>query len=223
MSQTEIESFISKFMGLLRSGRNATLNIQSEAGKALINLSVEVKQSSQQNSNSRNGPARQRRRERRAAARDVAVAQEEVKVVSEQDKEDSAKAAAEKQLSFENKEASANGGAKVIITEPEDEIENISISESKKVQARPNEICATLSVIPIRHLNANDDHLGKSIAAKVEAKKVKVRDVFINRSPQGAFIRCDILIEPLNGKLLEEIDFEFENCHVVPFYGFRIT
>ena len=221
MSQTEIESFISKFMGLLRSGRNATLNIQSEAGKALINLSVEVKQSSQQNSNSRNGPARQRRRERRAAARDVAVAQEEVKVVSEQDKDDSTKAAAEKQLSFENKEASANGGASVIITE--DEIENISISESKKVQARPNEICATLSVIPIRHLNANDDHLGKSIAAKVEAKKVKVRDVFINRSPQGAFIRCDILIEPLNGKLLEEIDFEFENCHVVPFYGFRIT
>ena len=141
--------------------------------------------------------------------------------MSEQDKEDSAKAAAEKQLSFENKEASANGGASVIITE--DEIENISISESKKVQARPNEICATLSVIPIRHLNANDDHLGKSIAAKVEAKKVKVRDVFINRSPQGAFIRCDILIEPLNGKLLEEIDFEFENCHVVPFYGFRIT
>ena len=214
-----MSSFNSMFMGLLRSGRSTTLNIQSEAGKALINLSVEVKQSSQQNSNSRNGPARQRRRERRAAARDVAVAQEEVKVVSEQDKDDSTKAAAEKQLSFENKEVSA----KVLITEPEDEIENILISESKKVQARPNEICATLSVIPIRHLNANDDHLGKSIAAKVEAKKVTVRDVFINRSPQGAFIRCDILIEPLNGKLLEEIDFEFENCHVVPFYGFRIT
>ena len=77
-------------------------------------------------------------------------------------------------------------------------------------------------MIPIRNLNASNEYLGKSIAEKVEAKNVKVRDVLIQRSTQGTFTRCDVMIEPMSGEILETIDFEFENCHVVPFYGLRI-
>jgi hypothetical protein len=71
-------------------------------------------------------------------------------------------------------------------------------------------------------LNASNNYLSKSIGDKIKSKKVKVRDILIQRSAKGTFTRCDVVIEPLNGKDLEEIDFEFENCHVVPFYGLRI-
>ena len=111
---------------------------------------------------------------------------------------------------------------KAVLLEPEDEIENISMSEARKSQARPSDVCVTISVIPIRHLNARNDYLEKSIADKIIAKKVKVRDILIHRSAQGAFTRCDVAIEPLSGKDLEQIDFEFENCYAVPFYGLRI-
>ena len=222
MDNLEIGSFISKFMGLLRSGKNASLNIKSEAGKAYINLSVEVP--SLLNRKPRNGPARQRRRERRAAACDAAV---ETVAAEEAEKEESEKdlnvKAAEKQQTTSENEVLQDNKNRAVIVEPNDEIENISIrSEPKSAQARPNDICGTISVIPIRHLNATNEHLSKSIAAKIEAKKVKVCDIFIQRSAQGVFTRCDVQIEAVNGNLLENIDFEFENCQVVPFYGLRI-
>ena len=61
--------------------------------------------------------------------------------------------------------------------------------------------------------------LRKGIREKIEAKKIKVEDIYIQRTSQGTFIRCDVMIEPLRGEILKTIDFEFENCVVVPFYG----
>ena len=207
------------------------MKIKSEAGKAFINLSVEVQvEPSLPRGKSRNGPARQCRREQRAAAREmpsgVVVAEEASEVeVFEQDKEPgvSTNAAEKKNSNLEKEEFNANDASSAIIREPEDEIEKVSLTnEIKKVQARPKDICGTISVIPIRHLNASDDYLIKSIGDKIVSKKVKVRDIMIQRSAQGTFTRCDVVIEPFSGKDLEEIEFEFENCHVVPFYGLRI-
>ena len=42
MARKEIDSFILKFKNLLLSGRNATLVLKSNAGKAEVNLSVEL-------------------------------------------------------------------------------------------------------------------------------------------------------------------------------------
>ena len=75
MERLEIYSFILKFKNLLLSGRNATLVIKSDAGKAVVNLNVELGDVSpppslhQHLRGPRNGPARQQRRLRRAAAR----------------------------------------------------------------------------------------------------------------------------------------------------------
>ena len=73
---SEIDNFIVKFKNLLNAGRNATLTIQTEAGKAEVNLYVYLGDvhlpPDQQHYHSqvyRNGPARQRRRNRRAEAR----------------------------------------------------------------------------------------------------------------------------------------------------------
>ena len=75
MACQEIDSFILKYKNLMSARRNARLNIQAKAGKAYVNLSVELEHPAgcdhPQNHRSKNGPARQRRRLRRAAAREA--------------------------------------------------------------------------------------------------------------------------------------------------------
>ena len=83
MEQYEIDSFISKFQNLCHAGRNANLTFTSKAGKAIVNLSVELGslhppapiQRNQPPRNfphhPRNGPSHQRRRQKRAEARRV--------------------------------------------------------------------------------------------------------------------------------------------------------
>ena len=79
MEQSEIDSFVFKFRHLCRSGRNATLTLRSSAGKASIDLHVDLGDQQhipvQQRQHSRDGPARQRRRLKRAAARRDAAEQ----------------------------------------------------------------------------------------------------------------------------------------------------
>ena len=67
------DSFFCKFKNLLHSGKNAQLEIKSEAGKAFVKLTAEVEATSPPGVRFRNGPARQRRREKRAADRADAV------------------------------------------------------------------------------------------------------------------------------------------------------
>ena len=74
MANIEIDSFVKKFKSLCQLGRTAKLTLTSNAGKASINLSVDLEVLPQEvlpppPKHSRNGPARLRRREKRAAAR----------------------------------------------------------------------------------------------------------------------------------------------------------
>ena len=82
MNQSEIDSFVSKFRNLCRAGRNANLTFTSKAGKASVNLSVELgrlpdveehhhKSHHHSLPHPRFGNSRQRRREKRAEIRKV--------------------------------------------------------------------------------------------------------------------------------------------------------
>ena len=75
-------------------------------------------------------------------------------------------------------------------------------------------------MIPLKNCNSSDDVLQKAISGKVLARHFKVKDIEIHRSVRGTFVRGDVLIEPASGKLIKKIDFGFENCQVVPHYGF---
>ena len=168
----------------------------------------------------RNGPARQRRRERREAARAGATAAAEEAVCGETSekyvsviKEYLAKPVATSEEDVVTKEI-----PKATIVEPCDEIEKVSMEE----KCRVDEICSNVSIIPIRNVNPNDEVVQTSIRSKLEAKKVKVIDIRIFRSSQGTFTRGDVKIEPAAGKRLENTDFEFANCRVIPYYGVRI-
>ena len=72
MAHYELDRFYFKFKNLLFAGKDASLNMKSEGGRATVTLSLDlghVHDQRQQFHRSRNGPARQRRREKRAASR----------------------------------------------------------------------------------------------------------------------------------------------------------
>ena len=72
VAMSKIDSSFIKFKQLVYSGKNAHLDVKSEAGKAIVHLTVEVDVQHQHRAQPRNGPARQRRCERRAVAREAA-------------------------------------------------------------------------------------------------------------------------------------------------------
>ena len=77
----ELDTFYFKFKNLILAEKNATLTLNSEAGRTRVTLSVDLghlhsEAVPQQPHHGRNGPARKRRRERRAAARCQAEAVE---------------------------------------------------------------------------------------------------------------------------------------------------
>ena len=149
MVQSELDSFYVKFKHLLRAEKDATLTIKSEAGRAVIVLSVDLghvlSEPGHQSHQSRNGPARQRRREKRAAAREQQVAAEKAETLAEEAEEElegseTAEKVEEKDVSKSNdtveetvrpcdpvekteetKEVTAEE-AMVLVEEPEDEL-----------------------------------------------------------------------------------------------------
>ena len=89
MANIEIDSFVKKFKSLCQLGRTAKLTLTSNAGKASINLSVDLEVLPQEvlpppPKHSRNGPARLRRREKRAAARKADAEEAEAKLTTEE-------------------------------------------------------------------------------------------------------------------------------------------
>ena len=85
MVHHELDSFYVKFKNLLLSEKDATLTLKSEAGRALITLSVDLghvlsEEDQLPPSRHRNGPARERRLEKRAAARNEKQSADKVEV-----------------------------------------------------------------------------------------------------------------------------------------------
>ena len=77
-SHFELESFVRKFVNLWKSGCDAKLNIESEGGRAFVNLRVGLGDGhpghhDRVERHRGGGPAKQRRRERRESERRVAA------------------------------------------------------------------------------------------------------------------------------------------------------
>ena len=80
-------------------------------------------------------------------------------------------------------------------------------------------IATSVSIIPIRRVGGNDDSIEKVIKDKFAQKSVRILEISIHRSVDGIFIRSYARIEPTIGKFLDETDFGFFNCRVIPIFG----
>ena len=80
------------------------------------------------------------------------------------------------------------------------------------------EVCTAVSIIPVRGIDANDEAIEKVVKEKLGAKSVIIVDMFLHRSLNGVFTRCDVKIDPLEGHFIEKCNFEFRNCRVIPMF-----
>ena len=232
----EIDSFYLKFKNLLLAGQSAKLTFHAEAGKASVslNLEIDVPQHVPEDTPFRVGPSRQRRRQRRAEAREVAeeAVQEEASVSVHEEAEiasvDQAIAALNnadqsKSVKVNPIENNAEEATRVlgVLHEPCDEIENYTISKEIKEQKAKDNPVGLISVIPQKYFDMNDVMLREAIRKKIETKKLIVKQVDIHRTVGGAFIRSDVSIEPVAANMIKELDFPFDNCQVIPCFGFK--
>ena len=232
----EIDSFYLKFKNLLIAGQSANLTFHAEAGKASISLNLEINVSHHvlEDVHVRVGPSRQRRRQRRVEAR-VAAEGAVHEEASEAVHREAEKASVDQNTFPENNAEQANS-VKVnptvndaeqatrgsgVLHEPSDEIEIETISkETKELETKDNSV-NLISVIPQKYFDMNDEMLKEAIRKKIEAKKLIVKQVDIHRTVGGAFIRSDVCIEPVAANMIKQIDFPFDNCQVIPCFGFR--
>ena len=162
-----------------------------------------------------------RRREKREADRaDAVKAADQEPVGTATEEEASAQCP---NVSVEEALATANEGkSSFIAVEPRDEIENVkftSNNSSGDEKKKAKEICSVVSIIPVRVVSATTDAIEKTIKDKLGDKEVKVVDIFIQRSANGVFTRCDVKIEPTVGEQIDATNFKFNNCRVIPLYG----
>jgi hypothetical protein len=214
MFMSEVDSFIWKFRKLLHTGKNACLEIKSEGGKAFVNLSaeVEIPHNSKPHSQSRNGPARQRRCERRAAARAEVAAEDAAAQTEEAVEAESVKTKDVADTFKDAVEATELEAARAF--EPSDEFSNLNVSDEIS-----EKLATAVSIIPVRRVGGNDDSIEKVIKDKFAQKSVRILEISIHRSVNGIFIRSDARIEPTIGKFLDETDFGFVNCRVIPIFA----
>ena len=204
MALSEVDSFIQKFNNLLKSGKNAHPDIKSEAGKASIKLTVEFDLDTSKNLPPfRNGPSRQRRRERRAAER-AAAAEEVVKPTdgSNSEKEDDHTRNISDNKTDDNAAVKARERKTSVIQEVSNrnvELETITDANNSMKE----EVCTAVSIIPVRGIDANDEAIEKVVKEKLGAKSVIIVDMFIYRSLNVVFTRCDVKIEPVEGHFRE--------------------
>ena len=92
------------------------------------------------------------------------------------------------------------------------------VFNSEKISDEKSEFSSTLSIIAVRRVEATDKKIEEVIKDKLALKGVKVLEVYIQRSANGTFSRCDARIEAVQVKLIDETDFQFQNCRVIPLF-----
>ena len=137
-TQSELDSFFVKFKTLLRGEKDATLTLKSEAGRAVISLSVDLghvlSEPGLLRHGPRDGPSRQRRRERRTAAREQQVAAEEAEVDAEKALRESTEAVKSTgKVEMKEAESNTNSDAVEITGKVTDSVE--TTEEDNKVTA----------------------------------------------------------------------------------------
>ena len=201
MARDEIDSFIVKFKGLLLSGRNATLVIKSNAGKAEVSLNVVLGDVTpppdQHLRQSRNGPSRQRRRCRRAEARKASNAEE-------------AKKASDDVVNTDEVIEVDNGQEKdtspVVHETLKDEFcsdDAFNTMEKERDQTQVEKIL----VVADCQADWKDEYVIKLVEDKLRMIGINMKAITVNRNIRKCFESCTVQIEPTRRDLIEKVEF----------------
>ena len=202
MARAEIDSFILKFKRLLLSGRDATLVIKSNAGKAEVSLNVVLgdvppppdQQDLQQ---SRNGPSRQRRRIRRAEARKASNA-EEVKKAND----DKSSTGEVMEIAIVKEKDTSPVTHKTLEDEfCSDDTFNTNDEDSEETQVERILVEADCQA------DWKDDYVVKLVEDKLRMIGIETKAITVNRNIRKYFESCIVKIEPTRKALIEKLTF----------------
>ena len=199
MARAEIDSFILKFKNLLLTGRSATLILKSNAGKAEVNLNVEVGHvhpPSGQYQKSRNEPSRQRRRLRRAAQR-TSSETEKVEEVNAEEAIESAK-------NIENES---------VVTDREVLQDELCSDDAYAKEAeKESEVVQVERILVEADCQADwkDDDVIKLVEAKLMIIGIKMKSIQVYRNIRKYFESCVVMIEPTDKKYIEKQIFPIQ-------------
>jgi hypothetical protein len=199
MARAEIDSFILKFKRLLLSGRDATLVIKSNAGKAEVSLNVVLGDvppppDQQHLQQSRNGPSRQRRRIRRTEARkaeadeakkagdDKSNTEEVIKIDTVQEKDTSP----------------------VINKTLEDEFCSDDIFNANAKESVDETQVEKILVEADCQADWKDDYVRKLVQDKLRMIGIEPKAITVNRNIRKCFESCIVRIEPTRKDLIEK-------------------
>ena len=201
MAKWEIDSFILKFKNLLLSGRNATLVLKSNAGKAEINLNVELGDVLPQHGHGldHNGSSRQRRKLRRAAEREAARAEEDAEeIVSEITIQ---KNIAE-EASIPVKEASEE-----VTKNKQDTLRDEFCPDKTFESESRDDLIEKLLITADCQADWNNAVVTKLVNEKLNDIGIRMKSIIVNRNIRRCFESCLVTIEAKKRKLIEDLIF----------------
>eukprot|EP00092_Neocalanus_flemingeri_P032320 GFUD01035138.1.p1 GENE.GFUD01035138.1~~GFUD01035138.1.p1 ORF type:complete len:247 (+),score=65.91 GFUD01035138.1:62-802(+) len=244
MEQSEIDSFVIKFQHLCCAGRNANLSFTSKAGKASVNLSVElgslclpVQRLHQPPPylphHSRNGPSRQRRRENRAKAQKTAaekatqelsteeaevLALAEVLVLAEEayDKTNGEKDAEE--AVFET--AKDTNNTEKVFEEPTDELCSDNVYDEEPLddaEAARDKLVEKVLIYPVKKPDEKKSKVETEIREKFGVIGVTVKMMKTTSTRLGEFNGSMVEISPVNLNRIWGRRLGLENCSIISF------
>ena len=188
MARDEIDSFIVKFKGLLLSGRNATLVIKSNAGKAEVSLNVVLGDvpppPDQHLRQSRNGPSRQRRQCRRAEARKASNAEEAKKASDDVVNTDEV---------IEVDNCQEKDTSPVVHETLKDEFCSDEPFEEGNDEAQVEKIL----VVADCQADWKDDYVIKLVDEKLRMIGITMKRIIVNRNVRKCFESCLVTIETM--------------------------
>jgi hypothetical protein len=203
MAKMEIDSFIAKFKSLLLSGRNATLQIKSQAGKAEVNLCVELGDVSHPPAQHphhqwhRNGPSRQRRRLRRAAEREA-----------EKVAENAEPSAEEATGGVKSQAEEANIPSKDTTNETESETLQDEFCTDESFERLSDDVLVEeILVTADCQADWSDNVVTKLVNEKLEIIGIQMKSIAVNRNIRRCFESCIVKIEPMKKRSIEKEPF----------------
>ena len=104
----------------------------------------------------------------------------------------------------------AEASEEIILVEPKDEV----------VPEVCVQVCEKIFIFPKQEVLNHNIGIEYDVTDKLEAKGLKVKKVKVERigNPvKGEYVRTEVWIEPADAKMIENEDYEIENCWVLPF------
>ena len=195
----EIDSFIAKFKSLLLSGRNATLQIKSHAGKAEVNLCVELGDVSHPPAQHphhqwpRNGPSRQRRRLRRAAEREA-----------EKVAENAEPSAEEATGGVKSQAEEANIPSKDTTNETESETLQDEFCTDESFERLSDDVLVEEILVTADCQAEWSEVVTKLVNERLATIGIQIKTIKVNRNIHTCFESCLVTIEPMKKQLVWE-------------------